>query len=681
MSLRPDDRNPKSSRRERSRSRSRYDDDNDDSPRSSRIKPSRSSRAEDDQDDRSSKPKSRSRRDEDDEPLKPSKSRSRYDDEGDDMYQSKPKSRRDRNDDEHEDDVAEKTSSRSKRKSLRFDAEDDQSANAKSSAAMPTMPGAFDDDDHLSYDTRQTSRRTPGLSSMLGAVMPGGGRGDDEDEEPSDRRRDRDRRSKTEARSSRGAPYGSDDRVEELRRPSRKSASFHGREEAASAIPYPDTDHAFMPSLPAHMADDENYGMMLPYGAERPYDYDEDDEHLAYSSKPLSRSRTDDHEERPLRRPKSPPRSISFPQPLADSRDTASRRESQLESPMLSVRRPKDNGLSPGGRSGSSRLSVSTDVHGMSSGGKPPASPLLEPYHGTYQSVSPMPSPLAVPETGGEIDDELESFTLEERKPSVGAALSRKKSIDPKTGKKRVMLYDSEGDADKLAKALNHHEARPEPLIEVLPELTHDQLLALREQYKKRVKVSGRGVNLSKQIKATTTGNFGKVAYATSLGRWEAEAYWANFWYQAHSSNRELLIEALMGKTNAEMREINDSFKDKRYQDSLTLCMEKELKPDKFRAAVLTALEARRQEETDVWPQEYRNRDVEVLRRALQSREGGESAILDIVVRRSENHLREILKIYDRMYGENFAKAALDKSNNLVVSDSKRETRRRRELG
>jgi hypothetical protein len=37
-------------------------------------------------------------------------------------------------------------------------------------------------------------------------------------------------------------------------------------------------------------------------------------------------------------------------------------------------------------------------------------------------------------------------------------------------------------------------------------------------------------------------------------------------------------------------------------------------------------------------------------------------------VRRSDAHLREVLRVYQDLYGENFARAALKKSGNLVVS-------------
>lgn len=144
--------------------------------------------------------------------------------------------------------------------------------------------------------------------------------------------------------------------------------------------------------------------------------------------------------------------------------------------------------------------------------------------------------------------------------------------------------------------------------------------------------------------------------------------YWANFWYQSHGSRRELLIESLMGRTNAEIRQIKDEFKDKRYSDSLTKCMEKELKMDKFRTAVMLVLEERRQEEQDVYPPEYVHRDVDLLYRSIKAEKGGESTMLEIIVRRSDAHLREVLRTYERIHGENLARAALKKSSNLVVS-------------
>ena len=341
------------------------------------------------------------------------------------------------------------------------------------------------------------------------------------------------------------------------------------------------------------------------------------------------------------------------------------------------------------------RLSVSgnrPDMHNIMPGALPPGSPMLEAYHGTYQSISPMPSPLMMPGNHGS-DSDLEDitplspyaplptpeqFATGAKRPKAGrhrssssVAFTNESNITTstaKSSKKRVQLYDAESDANALISALSHRSADPGPLIDILPQLSHDQIMELRNEYKKRCKVQGRGINIAKHIKLKTSGNFGKFCYVTALGRFESEAYWANFWYQSNGSRRELLIESLMGKNNAEVRLIKESFRDKRYSDSLVRCMDKELKADKFRTAVLLALEERRQEEADVYSAEQVIRDAEKLNESLKRREGGESAMLQIVLLRSDAHLREVLRAYERRFKENFARAALKKSNNLVVS-------------
>jgi hypothetical protein len=340
-----------------------------------------------------------------------------------------------------------------------------------------------------------------------------------------------------------------------------------------------------------------------------------------------------------------------------------------ISGPRPDPRAPSPSGLG----SRMSRLSVSgnrPDVHAIG-GGLPPPSPLLEAYKGTWQTISPMPSPLMMARRD-EYDDDIDDL------PTLSPRISRtsnhrgsisRRSPSPKKKKKSVSLFDeqAEQDARDIAGELSQSNPKYQILIDILPTLSHDQILELRVAYKRVCKIQGRGINIAKHIKLKTNGNLCKIAYVTALGRWESEGYWANFWYQSNSARRELLIEALMGRTNTEIRNIKDAFKDKRYNDDLSRCMDKELKADKFRVAVLMALDEKRQEENDVWPLEYRNRDVDTLYNALRRRDGGETAILEIVVKRSDGHLRDCLKTYERKYSGNFAKDALRKSNNLVV--------------
>jgi hypothetical protein len=318
------------------------------------------------------------------------------------------------------------------------------------------------------------------------------------------------------------------------------------------------------------------------------------------------------------------------------------------------------------------RLSVSGNRPDIA-GTLPPPSPLLEAYRGTYQSVSPMIAPMALSS-----DSDLDKLSSLSPGASTSKHHKRSKSSNSKIDftissgsesiKKRARLYDAEKDALALNEAISHHKIDVYTICTMLPNLTHDQILELRKEYKKHIKVQGRGINIAKHMKLKLSGNFGKAVYVCALGKYESEGYWANFFYQSHNSRRELLIESLMGRSNAEIRQIRDAFRDKRYNDDLVRCMEKELKPDKFRVAVLMCLEAKRQEESEVWPRQYVDRDVDVLNRCLTAKEGGESTMLEVVVRRSDAHLREVLKAYERRYGVNFAREALKKSNNLVVS-------------
>ncbi|KAJ5652230.1 hypothetical protein N7507_009656 [Penicillium longicatenatum] len=391
-----------------------------------------------------------------------------------------------------------------------------------------------------------------------------------------------------------------------------------------------------------------------------------------------------------------------------------------------------------GGRTRPHSLSVSSAnnlaVAGPSMvGSHPPASPLLEPYHGTYQSMSPMPSPIVIPSVRDDDISDLEpldgetssSETRRRRKHTRTKSSASEKEpdreregrhrtsssketmrierssdrreekrrsrptishsprdsissltaggdslvvISPTTGRKRVSFYDAGADADAMQSALNHtRNIDNKTIIQTLPQLTSDEILLLRQEYKARVKVHGKGINLAKHLRLKLgTSSFGKVAYATALGRWESEAYWANCYYQAGTSRRELLIESLIGRSNAAIREIKACFKDSRYDNSLERCMRSELKADKFRVAVLLALEEKRQDDREPLDSRLVRQDVSDLHRALVSRDGGETAMIHIIVLRSDSHLREVLRAYEAIYGHNFARAMISKSRNLV---------------
>lgn len=292
-----------------------------------------------------------------------------------------------------------------------------------------------------------------------------------------------------------------------------------------------------------------------------------------------------------------------------------------------------------------------------------PGSPMLEAYRGTYQSMGSMPSPLMI-----------------SSKPYSGNAdvdvLDIAPPISPTTKRRHARFHDLQDDASALKTALRESKSKsfpdPRPFIEILPGLTHDQIMDLRVEYKKQVKTPDmKGVNVAKHIKVRLKEDkyFLKACYATALGQWESEAYWANSYYQGSQTSRELLIESLMGRTNKEIRQIKDAFRDKKYSDSLTRCMKQELKEDKFKKAVMMVLEEKRMDERPGHPPDRAlvEQDARDLYRAIKSERGGESVMIGIIIQRSDSHIREILRVYEASYRSNFAREMLKKSGNLVV--------------
>lgn len=316
-----------------------------------------------------------------------------------------------------------------------------------------------------------------------------------------------------------------------------------------------------------------------------------------------------------------------------------------------------------GGAAGGMLGLAAPGQHTVMHGGLPPGSPLLEAYRGTYQSISPMPSPMMLPSHMDEGLSDLEPLDGEDTDDS-----GRHMSSLKRRSAKSVSFYDPEPDALALAAALKHSTPDTKPVIKILPYLSDDHVLMLRTEYKKHMKAQGKGVNIAKHIKMKISGNLGKVAYATALGRWECEAHWANFWYQSNSSRRELLIESLMGRTNSEVMKIKEAFSDPRYNNSLEKCMQTELKKDKFRHAILLALEEKRMSENEKLHLDLVKQDAQYLYKALTAKEGGETAMINIIVVRSDKHLAEVLRVYEAHFHKNFAREMIKKSQNLVVS-------------
>lgn len=233
--------------------------------------------------------------------------------------------------------------------------------------------------------------------------------------------------------------------------------------------------------------------------------------------------------------------------------------------------------------------------------------------------------------------------------------------------------YDPGADARAILSSLKNFRPSPAPLIQILPTLSPSQIVLLRREYKRIF----RQVNIAKHIKTVfSSSSFGKLAFAVALGPFESEAWFANCWYQKRETRNELLIEALMGKTNEEIRKIKDGFKDAKYDNSLEKAVRNELVANKFRMAVLIQLEGVKMEELghgvrlnlDAIREDVR-RLGDILERK-DGRGGGETVMIEIVINRSDGWIREMAAMYRNMYERDLPKAIMRHSKNLVVSFS-----------
>lgn len=354
---------------------------------------------------------------------------------------------------------------------------------------------------------------------------------------------------------------------------------------------------------------------------------------------------------------------------------------------------------------------------------QPIPSPALQPYYGTYQSISPMPSPLmgphspssasflsaspsnsaagsfalgppAYPQSGTEASTTSShhkrhksktKITSTSHSVSIGGSIGSSGTIhtarpDSPSGSSRPSspTYDDEinevpynpaTDAKVILSELKSTFSKPSvrPLINILPTLTPTQLKSLRAEYKHQY----HNVNLAKHIKSvfTVSTPFGKLCFATALGPYESEAWFANSWYQKRETRNELLIESLMGKTNSEIAHIKSAFKDAKYDSSLEKAVTAELPGNKFRYAVTLQLSCVRQEEDAKVDTEGVRQDVARLGKILEERmEGGETEMIEILVSRSNRWLKEVARMYRRVYERDLAKAIMKRSKNLVVS-------------
>lgn len=256
------------------------------------------------------------------------------------------------------------------------------------------------------------------------------------------------------------------------------------------------TNYQYPPSVPAATGEPPRYpNSSHPYEQVPQYKYAAAPDKITYSANPVNapslasaaiRYASTPHSQQASQVPYAPMKSSNAH--IVEVRPGLSKIDSGLSAQMdrLAV-----NG---------NRLSVSGGRPDLG-GSLPPPSPLLEAYRGTYQSISPMVAPMMLH------DDELSDLAPlsprlpvpgdkkhRRRKSSTASVTKAPKSSSTPQKPRRIKIYDAEADALALNEAISHSKINADAICDILPRLMHDQILELRTEYKRHIKVQGRGM-------------------------------------------------------------------------------------------------------------------------------------------------------------------------------------------
>lgn len=311
-------------------------------------------------------------------------------------------------------------------------------------------------------------------------------------------------------------------------------------------------------------------------------------------------------------------------------------------------------------------------------------------YRPSYYPLSPMPSPGLPPRDRGFSVDVGGSFALggSHGGASAGYTLSagsgrhhRSHShghadyVRPEEKlRPQEPDYDPNDHAQILYKALKGKVADVGAILKVIPFLSGDQMVDLRAEYKKVHPLGN--VNLAKHLKAQLSGKVQLAAYVTALGPYESESYWSILANQKPNFRHALLIESIMGREVDDIIDIKQSYRDSKNDHNFEKAIKKELAADKatgekFKDLVLLQLDTTtRGLHMNEWDKVYLDKvrdDAEDLHDALAKDKVDSFFVGKIVITRSTTHLRELLRMYKKLFdGQDLARLIAEKLNGLI---------------
>merc|ERR1711939_261468 len=203
--------------------------------------------------------------------------------------------------------------------------------------------------------------------------------------------------------------------------------------------------------------------------------------------------------------------------------------------------------------------------------------------------------------------------------------------------------WNADQSADALRAAMKGFGTDEKELIRVLSQLDPLQINSVKHAFTQRHK----GRDLAKDISSETSRYFKEGLLAIVRGPLEQDAYAVNDAVAGAGTNEDMLNDAVLGRSNADLRAIKQMYR-VRYKKTMEADVAGDLSMKTKDLFNMVLAANRAEENTPVNPQQV-DRDVDELNRALQSR-GEQIAVCNIICLRSDGQLRAIAHAFEQKY-------------------------------
>ena len=203
-------------------------------------------------------------------------------------------------------------------------------------------------------------------------------------------------------------------------------------------------------------------------------------------------------------------------------------------------------------------------------------------------------------------------------------------------------------DCQKLKKAMKGLGTDEKALIQVLGKRTPDEVIMICKAYQHNL-----GKDLQKELKSETSGDFCKLLLAITTPPAEFDAQLVRKAIEGLGTDESLLVEVLVGRSNADIKAIWDAYH-VLYDKDISKEVKDDLSGD-MKALFAALLQGNRDEAGQHSNVEG---DAEAIFKAGEGRMGtDEKTFINILTTRPEAHLRNVFEFYQKRHQKDILEA------------------------